>query len=167
MTRFARTGAKLGSTLASPMAETSEGNKAQIPMPVRTTPALILSSGILQALKWLALLLMTLDSVNKYLLHASVPELFTAGRLALPLFAFVRWSMVATRARLAGWRLSAASPPFHSSRSVDWVGGWWPFNFMSTLLVATVCARLIEVGGQTVGVAARERMLHERQTIGL
>ena len=32
---------------------------------------------------------MTLDHVNKHLLHASVPEPFAAGRLALPLFGFV------------------------------------------------------------------------------
>jgi len=32
---------------------------------------------------------MTLDHLNKHLLHASIPELFAAGRLALPLFGFV------------------------------------------------------------------------------
>ena len=85
MTRFARTGAKLGSTLAV----ASEAIKTPIPAPAMTAPALMLSSGTLEALKWLALLLMTLDHVNKHLLHASVPELFAAGRLTLPLFGFV------------------------------------------------------------------------------
>ena len=85
MTRFARSGPQLGSTLAV----ATEGIKTPIRVPVSTAPALILSSGTLEALKWLALLLMTLDHVNKHLLHASVPELFAAGRLALPLFGFV------------------------------------------------------------------------------
>ena len=58
--------------------------KAPMRLPVSTAPALVLSSGTLEALKWLALLLMTLDHVNKHLLHASVPELSAARRLALP-----------------------------------------------------------------------------------
>jgi len=31
---------------------------------------------------------MTLDHINKYLLHGSEPILFAVGRLALPLFSF-------------------------------------------------------------------------------
>ena len=36
-------------------------------------PSLSLSDGAIEALKWLGLVLMTLDHVNKYLLHDSVP----------------------------------------------------------------------------------------------
>ena len=79
------TGAKVGARLLG----ASESINAPIRAPVSTAPRLELSSGALEALKWLALLLMTLDHVNKHLLHASVPELFAAGRLALPLFGFV------------------------------------------------------------------------------
>ena len=85
MKRVASTGAKLGTTAAV----AAEGIEAPIRVPVSTAPALDLNSGTLEALKWLAMLLMTLDHVNKHLLHASVPELFAAGRLALPLFGFV------------------------------------------------------------------------------
>ena len=74
------TGAKLGATLAV----AAESITAPMRLPVSTAPALVLSSGTLEALKWLALLLMTLDHVNKHLLHASVPELSAARRLALP-----------------------------------------------------------------------------------
>ena len=79
------TGAKVGGRLSG----ASESINAPIRAPVSTAPRLELSSGTLEALKWLALLLMTLDHVNKHLLHASVPELFAVGRLALPLFGFV------------------------------------------------------------------------------
>ena len=79
------TGAKVGARLLS----ASECISVPIRAPVSTAPRLELSSGSLEALKWLALLLMTLDHVNKHLMHASVPELFAAGRLALPLFGFV------------------------------------------------------------------------------
>jgi len=152
MTRFARTGAKLGSTLAV----ASEAIKTPIPAPAMTAPALMLSSGTLEALKWLALLLMTLDHVNKHLLHASVPELFAAGRLTMPLFGFVLgynlarpgvlasggYSRTARRLAVFG---SFATIPFIALGGLGW--GWWPFNIMATLLVATLCAWLIEVGG--------------------
>ena len=156
MTRFARTGEKLGATLAALAKDATEGIKAPIRLPVSTAPALVLSSGTLEALKWLALLLMTLDHVNKHLLHASVPELFAAGRLALPLFGFVLGYNLARPGALAsgGYSRTArrlaffgsiATIPFIALGGLGW--GWWPFNIMATLLVATLCAWLIEVGG--------------------
>ena len=146
------TGAKLEATLAV----AAEGIEAPVRVPTSTAPALMLSSGTLEALKWLALLLMTLDHVNKHLLHASVPELFAAGRLALPLFGFVLGYNLArpgalakgvyprTAGRLAVFG-SIATVPFIALGGLGW--GWWPFNIMATLLVATLCAWLIEVGG--------------------
>lgn len=52
-------------------------------------PALAFTDGRLEAVKWLALLCMLLDHVNKYLLAGAEPALFALGRLALPLFGFV------------------------------------------------------------------------------
>lgn len=152
MTRFPRTGAKLEARLAV----AAEGIKAPVRVPTSNAPALTVNSGTLEALKWLALLLMTLDHVNKHLLHASVHELFAAGRLALPLFGFVlgynlarpgalasgAYSRTARRLALFG---SIATVPFIALGGLGW--GWWPFNIMATLLVATLCAWLIEVGG--------------------
>ena len=146
------TGAKAGATLAV----AAEGIHAEVRIPVSTAPPLALSSGSLEALKWLALLLMTLDHVNKHLLHASVPELFAAGRLALPLFGFVLGYNLARPGALASggdsrtaYRLvvfgTIATIPFIALGGLGW--GWWPFNVMATLLVATLCAWLIEIGG--------------------
>ena len=136
---------------------------SQVRRPASTAPVLTLSSGTLEALKWLALLLMTFDHVNKHLLHASVPELFAAGRLAMPLFGFVLGYNLArpdaladgafkrTAIRLAVFG-SIASVPFIALGGLGW--GWWPFNVMATLLVATLCAWLIEAGGPARLVAA-------------
>ena len=118
-------GAEFEATLTGSSVGMSDAIEAQIRVPTSSAPALLLSSGTLEALKWLALLLMTLDHVNKHLLHASVPELFAAGRVAL--FG------------------SIASVPFIALGGLGW--GWWPFNIMATLLVATLCAWLIEIGG--------------------
>ena len=163
MTRFARTGAKVGATLAVLAKDAAEGINAAVRVPVSTAPPLVLSSGSLEALKWLALLLMTLDHVNKHLLHASVPELFAAGRLALPLFGFGLGYNLARPGALAngGYSRTArrlaifgtiATIPFIALGGLGW--GWWPFNILATLLVATLCAWLIEVGGPTRLVAA-------------
>ncbi len=150
--RDGRSGAELSEALAA----ATERSQAPTRVPVGTTPALVMSSGTLEALKWLALLLMTLDHVNKYLLDASVTALFAAGRLALPLFGFVLGYNLARPGALAGGsylrtarRLavfgSIATVPFIGLGGLGW--GWWPLNIMATLLVATLCATLIEVGG--------------------
>jgi len=52
-------------------------------------PHVAVSDGTLEALKWLALLLMVADHTNKYLLHDASHTLFNAGRIAMPLFVFV------------------------------------------------------------------------------
>jgi hypothetical protein len=52
-------------------------------------PRLALSDGSLEAMKWLALFLMTGDHINKYLFNGTVGWAFCMGRLALPLFVTV------------------------------------------------------------------------------
>jgi hypothetical protein len=49
----------------------------------------VIADGSLEALKWLALVLMTLDHINKYLLHAQMGWMFSAGRVVMPIFSFV------------------------------------------------------------------------------
>jgi hypothetical protein len=119
-------------------------------------PALTFSDGSLEALKWLGLVLMTLDHVNRYLLHSAVPALFAAGRTVMPMFAIVlayNLSRPGTRARgvyprvvrrlaIAG---ALATLPFIALGGLGW--GWWPLNIMATLLVATGVMYLIERGG--------------------
>ena len=47
------------------------------------------SAASLDALKWLAVLLMVIDHINKFVLVDAVPIMFALGRVAMPLFAFV------------------------------------------------------------------------------
>ena len=64
----------------------------QIRNRVKTQPqvsAWSISNGSLEALKWVGLLLMTGDHVNKYMLHESSPTLYALGRMVMPLFGFV------------------------------------------------------------------------------
>lgn len=123
---------------------------------VSALPSLTLSDGSLEALKWLALVLMTLDHANKYLLQPAIPALFDAGRTVMPIFAIVLaynlarpgmlarsvYPKVMKRLALAG---ALAALPFIALGGLGW--DWWPLNIMATLLVATGVMHLLERGG--------------------
>lgn len=122
-----------------------------------------MSDGSLELLKWLALVLMTGDHVNKYLFNGTIDWLFAAGRLCLPIFVFVlaynlarpgvfeRGAYPRTMKRMALFG-AAASVPFIALGGLG--GGWWPLNVMFTLLVITATLYLVERGGVGNLVAA-------------
>ncbi|MDR2031377.1 MAG: conjugal transfer protein TraX [Azoarcus sp.] len=113
--------------------------------------------GTLEALKWFALVLMTGDHVNKYLFHATLPVLFEAGRLALPIFVFVLAYNLArpgTLERGVYGRTLTRLAMFGALASVPFVAlgglyaGWWPLNVMFTLLLVVLTGYLVERGGK-------------------
>ncbi|MFJ4345062.1 TraX family protein [Pseudomonas sp. NPDC089401] len=117
-------------------------------------PRLHLANGTLEALKWLALLLMTGDHVNKYLFNETLPYLFEAGRVAMPLFVMVLGYNLARPGafergvhRRAAKRLFLfgllATPPFLALGG-QWWGGWYPLNILFALLVITLTAAACE-----------------------
>ncbi len=117
-------------------------------------PPLALTSGSLEALKWLALILMTGDHINRFLLDGSLPILFELGRLALPIFVFVlacnlarpgqleRGTYPRTMKRLALFG-AIASVPFIALGDLLHAG-WWPLNVLFSLLVLSSTLYLIE-----------------------
>lgn len=119
--------------------------------PQGTTP-LRVADGTLEALKWLALVLMALDHTNKFLFKEKLPVLFEMGRLAMPTFAFVlaynltrpgafaAGAHVRTMGRLLVFGL-LASPMFIA------MVGWWPLNILFMLLVFVAMIYLFEAGG--------------------
>lgn len=137
---------------------------AAIKTPVRTAPLpLVIANGTLEAVKWLALTLMTLDHVNKYLLNYTMPVLFDLGRIAMPLFVFVLAYNLARPGALMGgvFRRTAlrlalygglACVPFIALGKV--YAGWWPLNIMFTLLLATIVIGLLGQGGGLRRMAA-------------
>lgn len=112
-------------------------------------PAWTVSDGSLEALKWVALVLMAGDHVNKYLLHESSTTLYALGRMVMPVFGFVLMFNLARPGALAGGlhrrvmkRLAIfgalATPAFAL------LVGWWPLNILWTLFVATLLVYLLE-----------------------
>lgn len=121
-------------------------------------PAIVVSDGSLEALKWVGLVLMTIDHVNKYVLHGSVPAMFALGRLTLPLFVFVlaynlaRPSTLANASRVFPRLLlrlvgaaALASVPFVALGGL--AAGWWPLNILATFGVAVAAMYLLLLGG--------------------
>ena len=114
---------------------------------------MLLADGTAEALKWLALALMVLDHVNKYLYHSALPWVFPIARLSFPLFGFVlaynlarpetfsNGAAVRTMKRLAIFALVAAIP------HIILDGRFFPINILATLLVATGTVYLFEQGG--------------------
>jgi hypothetical protein len=135
-----------------------------IPAPANL-PRLQLADGTVEALKWLAFVLMVIDHINKYVLHDRYPVMFALGRSALPLFAFVlgynlarpgaltsgRYARTLARLAIAG---AAASVPFMELGGLLW--RWWPLNVMAMLAVATGIIWLLDRNGWSgkVGAAA-------------
>ena len=118
-------------------------------------PRLTLSDGTLEALKWVALLLMTGDHVNKYLFNGTKDWLYHPGRIAMPLFVFVLTRNLARPGALMRGayqrtirRLvvtgSIATPVFVALGGL--VTGWWPLNIMFTLAAIAGVLLLLERG---------------------
>ena len=130
--------------------------------PAAQTSAWAISDGSLEALKWVALVIMAADHVNKYLLHDAIPALYALGRMVMPLFGFVLMvNLARPGAVVAGVHLRVmkrlalfallATPAFF-----DLVGPW-PLNILATLFLATLVVWLLEQGGlgrRTVAIVA-------------
>ncbi|EJX1342482.1 conjugal transfer protein TraX [Vibrio parahaemolyticus] len=116
-------------------------------------PKLVISNGTIEGLKILGVILMVGDHVNKYLFNGTLPYLFEAGRLALPIFVFVlaynlarpgqfeRGTYERTMKRLAVFGVIASIPFMALGGLYD---GWWPLNILFTLLAFTATAYFIE-----------------------
>ena len=129
---------------------------ANLPMSNKR-PWLTLSipAGTLEALKWLALLLMTVDHINKFLFNGTNDAAFGAGRVAMPLFVFVLAYNLArpgvlehggysrTMQRLAACGVLAL-PAFLLLGGVN--AALRPLNIMFTLLILTATLNLVECG---------------------
>ncbi|WP_429610467.1 TraX family protein [Variovorax sp. W2I14] len=122
-------------------------------------PAWSISDGSLEALKWVGLVLMTGDHVNKYLLQDASPTLYALGRMVMPIFGFVLMANLARPGAFeAGMHLRVlrrlavfallATPAF--VRLV----GWCPLNILVTLWLATLIVLLFECGGGVARAAA-------------
>lgn len=109
-------------------------------------PPIYISSGTLEAVKWLALLCMTIDHTNRFFFDSPPNNVaYCIGRLSMPLFAFIfaynlaqpnalaqgLYSRVIKRLLLFGL---LATPPYLAMRHLEY---FFPLNIMLMLAVAT------------------------------
>lgn len=124
-----------------------------IPQHRRTVlPRLVYANGTLEFLKWLALVLMVLDHINKFLFNETLPYIFEAARICMPVFGFVlaynlarpgaleKGVHVRVMRRLALY--GALATPFFML-----MVGPLPLNILFMLLVATATIYMAERGG--------------------
>lgn len=119
-------------------------------------PVVHVDSGALEALKWFALVCMTVDHINTFVLGSTQPWLFNVGRLALPIFSFVlaynlvrplalepsNFRRLATRLALVAL---VATPP-HAALAFQTWGLAWPLNVLWALLASAWIVRWIDQG---------------------
>ncbi|VTY37687.1 TraX protein [Xylophilus ampelinus] len=120
--------------------------------PATALGAWAIADGSLEALKWIALVLMVGDHVNKYLLHESSASLYALGRMVMPIFGFVLMHNLCRPGALANGlhvRVIKRLAIFGalSTPAFVYLVGWWPLNILFTLLVATLIVFLWERGG--------------------
>lgn len=118
---------------------------------------LVISEASLSALKWIAVVLMVVDHINKFLLGDSQPWMYALGRMAMPLFAAVLGCNLARAnslqsgayqrmsIRLFLCALLAWIPHAALNKSLLW---FWPMNILFTLLLATISAWMLDAGGR-------------------
>jgi hypothetical protein len=112
----------------------------------------VISDGTLEALKYVALVLMVLDHVNKFMLAERSAVLFDLGRMVMPIFGFVlAYNLSRPGALESGVhrRIMARLLAFGIVATPMFVvmSGWWPLNILFMLLVFTAVVELVERGG--------------------
>jgi TraX protein len=139
--------------VSEPAADMADADARGFP---RRPPRIALADGTVEALKWLALALMTCDHINSYVLGREFEWMSALGRLAMPLFGAVlaynlarpdadargRYARTLKKLLLFG---ALATPPFIAGGGSLY--GWWPLNIMFLFAAATACVWLIERGG--------------------
>lgn len=113
------------------------------------------ADGSIEALKWIALVAMLLDHVNKYLFGATLPVLFELGRIAMPLFGFVlaynlaRPDASATGAHRRTARRLLAAGTISQLPYAALGGSLWPLNILFTLLASVLALIALQSGGRS------------------
>ena len=118
-------------------------------------PPVKISSGSMELVKWIGLVSMTLDHLNRFFYGSSIQTLYCIGRLAMPLFAFIfaynlarpdalsrgLYTRVLVRLVIFG---IIATPAYIAMRHLQYI---WPLNILFTLGVATATLYCLELGG--------------------
>ncbi len=115
-------------------------------------PPIKIPNGSVEALKWLAMLAMTVDHANRFFFAGRIYAAYCIGRIAMPLFAFILAYNLArpnlstriysqTLKRLTVFGLLAI-PGYTLMKSMHWL----PLNIMFTLWIATASIYFLNKG---------------------
>lgn len=115
-------------------------------------PKLIIDGCSVESMKWLALILMTIDHINRYLFDSKLPVMCELGRLAMPLFCFVlAYNLARPKAYESGMHLRAMQRLLRygllTTPIYFLLDRYYPLNMMFSLLLSTYLIYLIEKRG--------------------
>ena len=104
-----------------------------------------------ELVKWVALVAMVADHVNKFVYHGALPGVYQFGRISMPLFgAVLAFNLARFNAITSGvfMRTLLRLCVFGALTTPVFVAlvGWWPLNFMFTLALSTAVIWLAEAG---------------------
>ena len=151
-----QTDAQLREAYGENPGERSDAKKSEA---YRVAGRFIIANGTLEALKWVGLVLMVFDHVNKYFYAERLPGVFPLGRIVMPIFGFVLAYNLARpgalergvhrrmMARLLIMGLIASPLVIALNGSVVAHNAWWPLNILFTLLTVVTLVYLMERGG--------------------
>jgi TraX protein len=122
---------------------------------INLLPPIKVSSGTMEVVKWLGLLSMTIDHINRFFFGTAIYSAYCIGRLAMPLFAFIfAYNLAQPNAFARGLYTRVlkrliifgllATPGYIAMRNLPTL---WPLNIMFTLSVATIALFFYEKGG--------------------
>jgi hypothetical protein len=118
----------------------------------------VIADGTLEAMKWLALVLMLLDHINKFLFQERLPGIFEAARCVMPIFGFVLACKLSrpgtTPAAYRRTMLRLLAFGVLATPMVVAMEGGWPVNILFTLLLAVAMMALLNHGGRRYTAAA-------------
>lgn len=142
--------------------EEIEEGTGQPDTPAYSWDNLRIHDGTVEAIKWLAVIFMTIDHINTHLISlaagGAIPELFYIGRLAFPLFALViaynlarkrsasdeRKAIIGALKRLTLFGVFALAPDYILNG-----GEPAPLNIMFTLAVAVAVIYFLRIGKES------------------
>jgi hypothetical protein len=118
-------------------------------------PSIKIANGTLEVMKWLAMLSMTIDHINRLFWNTSSYTALSIGRLAMPLFAFIFAYNLARPETLAHGSYGRAfkrlilfgllaTPAYMTMQKLPHL---WPLNIMFSFFIAALCLFLYETDG--------------------
>jgi TraX protein len=120
----------------------------------------VLSKGQQEALKWLAIITMTIDHINKFIFNYDYPVMLWIGRLAFPLFAFlIAYNLAVREVKPTRYLWPLLLFALGTQPLSMWVNQAVTGNILFTLYLGVLCVGLQRILSQRLHPAVAHLLL--------